>query len=255
MFKRATALGAALVTMAFGTGVVLATHQFPDVPTSHTFHDEIDWLVENGITSGYANGNFGPQDSVTRGQMAAFLQRFNDAFPAGPEGPAGPDGQVGPSGPAGPEGPAGPAGPTGPEGPAGPSGGPAGPAGPEGPAGAAGPAGPAGPAGAAGPAGPAGPAGSAGLMRVAGTGVVDADAEKNEIYTVTASCGAGKVAYGGGGSVVESSSDAVIVTVWSYPSSSTVWTFRAEVIGDSDSKGKDASDAATVTAYVLCGNP
>lgn len=62
------------------------------------------------------------------------------------------------------------------------------------------------------------------------------------------------MAYGGGGSVIETSSDAVIVTVSSYPSSTTVWTFKAEVVADSDSGNGDKTDAVTVTAYVLCGN-
>ena len=52
-------------------------HQFPDVPDDHTFHSDIDWLVDNGITTGYPNGNFGPEDNVTRGQMAAFLHRMD----------------------------------------------------------------------------------------------------------------------------------------------------------------------------------
>ena len=75
MLKRATAPIAALAMMVLGTGLVLASHQFPDVPTSQPFHDDIEWLVENGITTGYANGNFGPQDSVTRRPMAPFLKR------------------------------------------------------------------------------------------------------------------------------------------------------------------------------------
>ena len=82
----------------------------------------------------------------------------------------------------------------------------------------------------------------------------DVDADNGESWTVTATCPAGKVAFGGGGSVVESSSDAVIVAVSSFPSSNTVWTFKAEVIADSDSGSKDKTDGVTVTAYVLCGN-
>ena len=93
------------------------------------------------------------------------------------------------------------------------------------------------------------------MARVAGaTPANDTDADKNETYTVTASCPAGKVAYGGGGNVAETSSDAVIVSVSSYPSSTTMWTFKAEVIGDSDGGSSDKTDAVTVTAYVLCGN-
>jgi hypothetical protein len=93
-------------------------------------------------------------------------------------------------------------------------------------------------------------------VRVVGpTTISDADADKGEIWSVTATCPAGRVAYGGGGSIAESSSDAVIGTVHSFPSSSTVWSFRAEVTADSDSGHADRSDAMTLTAYVLCGNP
>ena len=71
----------AVMAMIVTTGVVLAAHQFPDVPDDHTFHSDIDWLVDNGITTGYPNGNFGPEDTVTRGQMAAFLHRYNTGAP------------------------------------------------------------------------------------------------------------------------------------------------------------------------------
>jgi S-layer homology domain/Collagen triple helix repeat (20 copies) len=234
MHKRLVAPIAALAVMVSGTGLVLASHQFPDVPDTHRFHDDIAWMFENGITQGYHNGNFGPQDVVTRQQMAAFMHRYYQAFPPipGPEGPQGPQGPAGtPGGPPGPEGPQGPAGPEGPQGPAGP-------AGPEGPQG---------------PAGPAG-AGTVDQARVVGAPASDTDAEKGESWTVTATCPGGKVAYGGGGSVVENSSDAVIVAISSFPSSDAVWSFSAEVISDSDSGSRDKSDGVTVTAYVLCGN-
>jgi S-layer homology domain len=237
MRKRLTAPIAALAVMVFGTGLVLASHQFPDVPDSNQFHDDIAWMYENGITHGYTNGNFGPRDVVNRQQMAAFMHRFHGAFPPipGPEGPQGPAGE--PGGPAGPEGPQGPEGPEGPEGPAGPTG-------PAGADGATGPQGPAGPAG----------AGTVAQVRAVGTPASDTDADKGESWTVTATCPAGKVTYGGGGSVVENSSDAAIVSVSSFPSSNTVWTFKAEVVADSDGGSKDSSDGVTVTAYVLCGN-
>ena len=128
MHKRATAVLAAAMTMVLGSGVVLAADQFPDVPDTHTFRSDIGWLADNGITFGYSNGNFGPEDSVTRGQMAAFLHRFYSKLAAGPAGPAGQAGNTGPAGPAGPQGEtgetgaAGPAGETGPAGPQGETG-------------------------------------------------------------------------------------------------------------------------------------
>ena len=59
----------------------------------------------------------------------------------------------------------------------------------------------------------------------------------------------------GVGSIVETSSDAVIVQVSSFPSLATVWTFKAEVVSDNDGGSADKTDAVVVTAYVLCGNP
>ena len=80
--RRLTTL--ALVALAFvagsvtsGAGAVWASHQFPDVPTSSQFHGDIDWLVDNGIANGYADGTFKPTAPVSRQAMAAFLHRYN----------------------------------------------------------------------------------------------------------------------------------------------------------------------------------
>lgn len=51
---------------------------FADVPASHLFFDDINWLASNDITRGCNppdNTLFCPDDFVTRGQMAAFLVR------------------------------------------------------------------------------------------------------------------------------------------------------------------------------------
>jgi hypothetical protein len=53
-----------------------ATASFSDVPTTHPFFQYIEALYSSRITTGYAGTtNFGPDDYVTRGQMAAFLGR------------------------------------------------------------------------------------------------------------------------------------------------------------------------------------
>jgi uncharacterized protein YkwD len=49
---------------------------FTDVPASHQFSHEIEWLVDKEITTGYADGHFKPRFSVTREAFAAFLYRF-----------------------------------------------------------------------------------------------------------------------------------------------------------------------------------
>lgn len=57
---------------------VPATATFDDVPSTHTFYRDVEWLAAEGITKGCnppANNLFCPSDSVSRGQMAAFLHR------------------------------------------------------------------------------------------------------------------------------------------------------------------------------------
>jgi hypothetical protein len=58
---------------------VYASHSFNDVPDTNTFHADIAWLAEAGVTKGCnppANTEFCPDDDVSRGQMAAFMRRF-----------------------------------------------------------------------------------------------------------------------------------------------------------------------------------
>jgi hypothetical protein len=56
-----------------------ATHSFTDVPDSHTFHGDIEWMKDTGVTRGCNppdNTEYCPDDFTTRGQMAAFFHRF-----------------------------------------------------------------------------------------------------------------------------------------------------------------------------------
>lgn len=57
---------------------------FPDVSTSNVFCGYIQWAVNNGVTKGYpSDGTYRPKNGVTRGAMAAFLQRIvNPGKPA-----------------------------------------------------------------------------------------------------------------------------------------------------------------------------
>ena len=60
-------------------GITIAGHRVNDVPSSHTFHDDISWLADEGITRGCnppANDEYCPDEDVTRGQMAAFIRRY-----------------------------------------------------------------------------------------------------------------------------------------------------------------------------------
>ncbi len=64
--------------LVVGPATALAATDFVDVPSGHTFEADITWLSDQGITRGCnppANDRFCPDQSVTRGQMAAFLVR------------------------------------------------------------------------------------------------------------------------------------------------------------------------------------
>ncbi|WP_346843385.1 S-layer homology domain-containing protein, partial [uncultured Rothia sp.] len=49
---------------------------FKDVPTSHPFYKEISWLAASGITTGWADGTFRPDENISRAAMGAFLYRL-----------------------------------------------------------------------------------------------------------------------------------------------------------------------------------
>ncbi len=52
---------------------------FADVPAGEYYTDAVGWAAQNGIVSGYgegAEGMFGPNDSITREQLAAILYRY-----------------------------------------------------------------------------------------------------------------------------------------------------------------------------------
>lgn len=77
-YLKALFLAVMLVLIGTAADTAVASHQFVDVPDSDTFHDDTSWLADQGITRGCnppANTRFCPDDPVTRGQMAAFLNR------------------------------------------------------------------------------------------------------------------------------------------------------------------------------------
>jgi hypothetical protein len=51
---------------------------------SSPYQSDIDWLAKQGLVNGCGNGNYCPNDIVTRGQMAVFLTNTLK-LPAGPE--------------------------------------------------------------------------------------------------------------------------------------------------------------------------
>lgn len=67
-----------------------ATNPFEDVDADAYYYDAVLWAVEKGITAGVSETSFAPEDTVTRGQMMAFLWRAADKVGTGlPSGAAG----------------------------------------------------------------------------------------------------------------------------------------------------------------------
>lgn len=77
-FLRRLSVAALIGAFMIPTAVIAAGGAFTDDDTS-VFEANIEWLAESGVTKGCnppENTRFCPDDNVTRGQMAAFMQRF-----------------------------------------------------------------------------------------------------------------------------------------------------------------------------------
>lgn len=68
-----TAFAAAL---ALPCAPALAATRFRDVPRSHLFYSDIEWLAARGITTGWPDGTFRPRATIKRDAFAAFLFRL-----------------------------------------------------------------------------------------------------------------------------------------------------------------------------------
>ena len=59
-----------------GRPEVAYTGAFTDVPDGMWYTDGVEWAASHGIVLGYGNGKYGPDDNVTREQLAAILFRY-----------------------------------------------------------------------------------------------------------------------------------------------------------------------------------
>lgn len=55
---------------------VNSASKFTDVKDGNYFCEAVKWATENKVVKGYGNGKFGPNDPITREQMAAILYRY-----------------------------------------------------------------------------------------------------------------------------------------------------------------------------------
>ncbi len=70
---------AEMVTILYrleGEPAVTKDVKFNDVPAGQWFSDAINWAAASGVVDGYGYGKFGPNDTITREQMAAILYRY-----------------------------------------------------------------------------------------------------------------------------------------------------------------------------------
>lgn len=75
----ATTTRAMVVTILYrleGEPAVTKDIKFGDVPAGTWYTDAVNWAAANGIVNGYGDGKFGPDDTITREQMAAILYRY-----------------------------------------------------------------------------------------------------------------------------------------------------------------------------------
>ncbi len=191
------------MSIATSATAAIIGRSFDDVPEDHLFAADIAWAKDHGIVFGYGDGNFGPEDFMTRGQLTAVMHRYHNAFggEGGTDGAQGPQGEQGLQGIPGAPGLPGPQGEQGIQGDTGAEGaqGIQGEQGPKGDTGATGPQGEQGIQGEKGDTGPAGPAG--------GEGRDGKDGGLNGVYTAngsfsgktgTALCDDGDIVLGGG---------------------------------------------------------
>ena len=73
--RRIAVAGPVVLVLLLIPAMVAANHQFGDVNTGASYHDEVESLVGAGITSGCGGGNYCPGSAVSRGQMAQFMVR------------------------------------------------------------------------------------------------------------------------------------------------------------------------------------
>jgi hypothetical protein len=59
-----------------GSPKATTTSSFTDVSSGAWYKDALDWAVENGVTDGIGDGKFGPNNLITREQVATMLLRY-----------------------------------------------------------------------------------------------------------------------------------------------------------------------------------
>jgi len=73
---------AVFLETSLGNAPNVCAGQFTDVPIGNPFCGFVERMAADGITTGCGGGNFCPNDPVTRGQMAVFIEAALSGVPA-----------------------------------------------------------------------------------------------------------------------------------------------------------------------------
>ena len=75
-------LMALMLVITFSAGQAYASTGCFNDTNGHWAETFICWMKDNGITAGTGNGNYSPENPVTRAEMAVFMQKLADIPPA-----------------------------------------------------------------------------------------------------------------------------------------------------------------------------
>ncbi len=78
---------AALMLMVGGAVTAQTVQRFPDVPSDHPEVDAIEWAAEVGITAGYTDGTFRPEQPLSKSHALVFMDRYYDQILQADESP------------------------------------------------------------------------------------------------------------------------------------------------------------------------
>ena len=74
------AMSAFIYRLADEPDVGVGPPTFTDVSATHPFFEEIEWMADKGITTGFDDGTYRPSIPVSRQAMSAFMQRTANAI-------------------------------------------------------------------------------------------------------------------------------------------------------------------------------
>ena len=72
-------VAALAVVVAAAATAAAQSQRFSDVPPSHEAHTAVEWAASVGLTSGYEDGTFRPDEQLQRWRAKAFVDKFYDS--------------------------------------------------------------------------------------------------------------------------------------------------------------------------------